>query len=163
MLLLPDRRRERDSRAHPGCWIWGGGGRLSQLQFVFSSWTTIHPSFFFFWVVHLICIHLFPAVEAFSSLRRSLTISQNPAALSHYLLRNENTARRWRKKRKKEKRKNGKRRGEESRKGREGGGGVKGNTFFGSKQKRRAGIKESTVCVCALFSTLPWKRAVFLC
>lgn len=93
---------ERDSRAHPGAGLGRGGthSSLSQLQFVFSSWTTI-----LFRVVHLICIHLFPAKEAFSSLRRSLTISQNPAASSHYLLRNENTA--WRRggKERKEKKK----------------------------------------------------------
>lgn len=96
---------ERDSRARPGAGLGREGGgtthsSLSQLQFVFSSWTTI-----LFRVVHLICIHLFPAKEAFSSLRRSLTISQNPAASSHYLLRNENTA--WRRggKERKEKKK----------------------------------------------------------
>lgn len=130
--------------------VWGGGDSLhSQSAAVRLLFLDHHP----FWVVHLICIHLFPAKEAFSSLRRSLTISQNPAAPSHYLLRNENTARRRGKKKKEKKRK---RRGEESR--REGG---KGNTFFSPKQKTRAGIKESTVCVCALFSTLPWKRAPF--
>ncbi len=141
---------ERDSRAHPGAGLGGRGthSSLSQLQFVFSSWTTI-----LFGVVHLICIHLFPAEEAFSSLRRSLTISQNPAASSHYLLRNENTAMRRRKKRKNEKKR--KRRGEESR--REGEKATRSSV----QTKARAGIKDSTVCVCALFSTLPWKRAPF--
>ncbi len=141
----------RDSRAHPGAGLGReGDSLLSQSAAVRLLFLDHHP----FWVVHLICIHLFPAEEAFSSLRRSLTISQNPAASSHYLLRNENTAMRRRKKKKRMKRK-------EKGEGRKQKGGGKGNTFFSPKQKPRAGIKESTVCVCALFSTLPWKRAPF--
>lgn len=142
---------ERDSRAHPGAGLGReGGSLLSQSAAVYLLFLDHHP----FWVVHLICIHLFPAEEAFSSLRRSLTISQNPAASSHYLLRNDNTARRRREKKKEWKEKKKER-------GRKQKGGGKGNTFFSPKQKPRAGIKESTVCVCALFSTLPWKRAPF--
>ncbi len=142
---------ERDSRAHPGAGLGReGDSLLSQSAAVRLLVLDHHP----FWVVHLICIHLFPAEEAFSSLRRSLTISQNPAASSHYLLRNENTAMRRRKKKKEWKEKKKER-------GRKQKGGGKGNTFFSPKQKPRAGIKESTVCVCALFSTLPWKRAPF--
>lgn len=138
---------ERDSRTHPAAGFGRGDSLLTAVCLLSLDH---HP----FWVVHLICIHLFPVEEAFSSLRRSLTISQNPAASSHYLLRNESAARRGKKERK----------GKKKERVRKQKGGGEGNTYFGPKQKRRAGMKESSVCVClCLVFYTPLEAGTILC
>ncbi len=134
--------------------VWGGGDSLlSQSAAVRLLFLDHHP----FWVVHLICIHLFPAEEAFSSLRHSLSISQNPAASSHYLLRNENTARRRREKKKKEWKEMKKERGRKQK------GGGKRQHVLQSKTKAEGWYKGiHCVCLCLVFYS-PLEAGTVLC
>ncbi len=144
---------ERDSRAHPGAGLGREGDSLLSQSAAVRLPLLDHILFGLCISFAYIC---FPAEEAFSSLRRSLTISQNPAASSHYPAaeREHCYAQEKKKKEWKEKKKE---------RGRKQKGGGKGNTFFSPKQKPRAGIKESTVCVCALFFYSPLEAGTVLC